>query len=137
MMQEKQTKENSDLVSEDTINYVTLLLGMEVMLNASYALEGTKFFKAKVQSTVNNAIKTLNKYNSTNQESLWNADEEQVSKMMWAIHLIAEQIAKGDGIALSFITNLTRQGFDFSRCVIKELTDEELLKLKEDGYEGE
>lgn len=135
-MQEKHNKENSREISEDTITYITLLLGMEVMLNASYALEGTKFYKSKVQSTINNALKVLSKYNSTSQESLWQTDEKQVSKMMWSMHIIAEQIAKGDGVALAFITNLTRQGFDLSRCVIKELTDEELLELQ-NGNETE
>lgn len=134
-MQENPIKETSKNIDESTIDYVTLLLSLEVMLNTCASLEGTRYFKSKVQSTVNNTIKTLSKYNSTNNSKLWQADEEQVAKMMWSIHIIAKAIAEDDGTALTIITNLTREGLDLSRCVIKELNDEELKKLQ-DGNEG-
>jgi hypothetical protein len=50
---------------------------------------------------------------------------------MKGIEIIGSQIAKGDGLILHLITNLTREGVDLSRCMLKELSDKELLELRE------
>jgi hypothetical protein len=77
----------------------------------------------------------LNLINSKNRDRIWNADSEKAADMMYAIHIIGKQIAEGDGMALNFITSLTRSNIDFSRCVVKELTDEELEDLKRSQQE--
>ena len=74
----------------------------------------------------------LNLKNSSNRDLIWKTDEINAANTMKGIEIIGEQIAKGDGIVLHLLTNLTRKGIDLSKCVLKELTDEELEKLKEE-----
>ena len=72
----------------------------------------------------------LNLTNAKNRDRIWKVDPEKAADMMYAIQVIGEQIAHGDGIALNFLAGLTRKGLDFSRCVVKELTDEEIDELR-------
>lgn len=68
--------------------------------------------------------------NAKNRDRIWEADEVRAADFMYAIQKVGEQIAKGDGLALMLISKLSRDGFDLSRCVISELSEEEMEKRK-------
>ena len=70
--------------------------------------------------------------NSSNRDLIWKTDEINAANIMRGIEIIGEQIAKGDGVVLHLLTNLTRKGIDLSRCVLKELSEEELAKLQKE-----
>ncbi len=103
---------------------------MQVVLNCALELEGTIYDQGKVKIKVREAINLLSKQNSKNRDRIWQSDEKKAADLMYAIQKIGEQIAKGDGIALSLITKLSRDGFDLARCVITELSEEEMEKMK-------
>jgi hypothetical protein len=122
-MEEKQ-------VSPEAITYIIMLSAMQVVLNCSLELKNTIYDQGKVKEKVREAINQLTLQNAKNRDSIWKTDEIKAADFMHAIQKIGEQIAKGDGMALLMITKLTRDGFDLSRCVITELTKEEMEKRK-------
>lgn len=119
-------------VSPEAITYVIMLSAMQVVLNCQLELKGTVYDQGKITNKVREAVNMLNLKNSSNRDLIWKTDEINAANTMKGIEIIGEQIAKGNGIVLHLLTNLTRKGIDLSRCVLKELTDEELEKLKEE-----
>jgi hypothetical protein len=121
--------------NEDAINYITMLAAFQVVLNCQLELKGTKYDQGKSTVKTREAVNMLNLVNAKNRDRIWNADPEKAADMMYAIHIIGKQIAEGDGIALNFLTSLTRKGLDLTKCVVKELTDQELEDLKRSQQE--
>ena len=118
--------------SPEAITYVIMLSAMQVVLNCQLELKGTTFDQGKITNKVREAVNMLNLKNSSNRDLIWKTDEINAANTMKGIEIIGEQIAKSDGLVLHLLTNLTRKGIDLSKCVLKELTDEELEKLKEE-----
>jgi hypothetical protein len=118
--------------SPEAITYVIMLSAMQVVLNCQLELKGTVYDQGKITNKVREAVNMLNLKNSSNRDLIWKTDEINAANTMKGIEIIGEQIAKGDGLILHLLTNLTRKGIDLSRCVLKELTEEELEKLKEE-----
>ena len=118
--------------SPEAITYVVMLSAMQVVLNCQLELKGTAFDQGKITNKVREAVNMLNLKNSSNRDLIWKTDDVNAANTMKGIQIIGEQIAKGDGMILHLLTNLTRKGIDLSRCVLRELTDEELDKLKEE-----
>lgn len=123
-------EENS--ASPEAITYVIMLSAMQVVLNCQLELKGTVYDQGKITNKVREAVNMLNLKNSSNRDLIWKTDEINAANTMRGIQIIGEQIAKGDGLVLHLLTNLTRKGIDLSRCVLKELTDEELDKVKKE-----
>ena len=118
--------EESNTVSPESITYIIMLSAMQVVLNCQLELQGTVYDQGKVAQKVREAINMMSLKNSTNRDLIWKTDDINAAKMMKAIEVIGSQIAKGDGLILHLITNLTREGVDLSRCVLKELSDKDL-----------
>lgn len=112
--------------SKESITYIIMLSAMQVVLNCQLELEGTLYDQGKVTQKVREAVNMLNLKNAANRNTIWKTDEINAANTMMGIQIIGEQIAKSDGKILHLLTNLTRSGIDLSRCVLKELTDEEL-----------
>jgi hypothetical protein len=123
--------ENGDFPSPEAITYVTMLSAFQVVLNCQLELKGTIYDQGQVRVKVREAVNALNIQNSKNRNNIWKIDDLRAASIMRSIQLIGEQIAKANPIALDFITDLTRQGVDFDRCIIKELTEDELKDYKE------
>ena len=121
--------------NEEAINYITMLAAFQVVLNCQLELKGTVYDQGKSAVKTREAVNMLNLINSKNRDRIWNADSEKAADMMYAIHIIGKQIAEGDGIALNFLTSLTRKGLDLTKCVVKELTNQELEDLKRSQQE--
>ena len=119
-------------VSPEAITYVIMLSAMQVVLNCQLELKGTVYDQGKITNKVREAVNMLNLKNSSNRDLIWKTDEINAANTMKGIEIIGEQIAKGDGLVLHLLTNLTRKGIDLSRCVLKELTDAELEKVKKE-----
>lgn len=109
----------------ETKTYIIMLSAMQVVLNCSLELQGTIYDQGKVKIKVREAINQMVSQNSKNRDRIWAADETKAADLMYAIQIIGQQVAKGDGLALSAITKLTRDGFDLARCVITELKEED------------
>ena len=124
----KVAEENN--VMPETVTYIIMLSAMQVVLNCSMELEKTVYNQGKVKEKVREAINQMTASNAKNRDRIWKADEKQAADFMYAIQKVGEQIAKSDGLALMLITKLSRDGFDLSRCVITELSDEEMEKRK-------
>jgi len=116
--------------SKESITYTTLLSAFQVILDCSLELKDTIYDQGKCKEKVREAINALTLQNAKNRNHIWKADERKAADITFAIHQIGKQIAKGDGIALHAITKLTRDGLDFSRLHIKEMTDEEIEEFK-------
>ena len=116
--------------TEESITYITMLAAFQVVLNCQLELKGTVYDQGKALIKTREAVNMLNIVNAKNRDRIWEVDSERATDMMYAIHIIGKQIAKNDGLALNFITSLTRTGLDFSRAVVKELTDEEINELR-------
>jgi hypothetical protein len=117
--------------SEEAITYIILLSAMQVVLNCQLELENTVYDQGNIKQKVREAINALNLKNSKNRDLIWQTDEINAANTMMGIEIIGKQIAKSDGKILHLLTNLTRSGIDLSRCVLKELTDEELKEYHE------
>ena len=115
-----------DEPSKEAITYVVMLSAMQVVLNCQLELQGSIYDQGKVTQKVREAVNMLNLKNATNRNKIWKTDEVNAANTMMGIQIIGEQIAKSDGKILHLLTNLTREGVDISKCVLKELTDEEL-----------
>lgn len=118
--------------SQEAITYVIMLSAMQVVLNCQLELKGTVYDQGRVTNKVREAVNMLNLKNSSNRDLIWKTDEINAANIMRGIEIIGEQIAKGDGVVLHLLTNLTRKGIDLSRCVLKELSEEELAKLQKE-----
>jgi hypothetical protein len=114
----------------ETTTYIIMLSAMQVVLNCALELQGTIYDQGKVKVKVREAINQMTSQNSKNRDRIWVADEMKAADLMYAIQVIGEQVAKGDGLALSLITKLSRDGFDLARCVVTELSEEELEKRR-------
>jgi hypothetical protein len=119
-----------DTVSPESVTYIVMLSAMQVVLNCQLELQGTVYDQGKAAQKVREAINLMALQNSKNRDLIWKTDDMNAAKTMKGIEIIGEQIAKGDGLVLHLITNLTREGVDLSRCMLKELSDKELLELK-------
>jgi hypothetical protein len=118
--------------SPEAITYVIMLSAMQVVLNCQLELKNTPYDQGRVANKVREAVNMLNLKNSSNRDLIWKTDEINAANTMRGIEIIGEQIAKGDGIVLHLLTNLTRNGIDLSKCVLKELSDEELETLQKE-----
>lgn len=116
--------------TEEAITYITMLAAFQVVLNCQLELKGTEYDQGKSLIKTREAVNVLNLMNAKNRDRIWKTDPEKAADMMHAIHVIGKQIAQGDGIALNFLTSLTRTDLDFTRCVVKELTDEEIDEIR-------
>ena len=123
--------EESSAVSPESITYIIMLSAMQVVLNCQLELQGTVYDQGKAAQKVREAINMMSLKNSSNRDLIWKTDDINAAKTMKGIEIIGSQIAKGDGLILHLITNLTREGVDLSRCMLKELSDKELLELRE------
>lgn len=119
-------KEKNQEILPETVTYIIMLSAMQVVLNCTLELEKTIYDQGKVKVKVREAINQMALQNNKNRDRIWLADEKKAADLMYAIQKIGEQIAKGDGLALSLITKLSREGYDLSRCVVTELSEEEL-----------
>lgn len=117
--------------SPESITYIIMLSAMQVVLNCQLELQGTVYDQGKTTQKVREAVNMLNLKNAANRNTIWKTDEINAANTMMGIQIIGEQIAKSDGKILHLLTNLTRSGLDLSRCVLKELTDEELEEYHE------
>lgn len=116
--------------NKNAVTYITMLAAFQVVLNCQLELKGTEYDQGRSVLKTREAINVLNLTNAKNRDRIWKVDPEKAADMMYAIQVIGEQIAHGDGIALNFLAGLTRRGLDFSRCVVKELADEEIDELR-------
>ena len=117
--------------SKESITYIIMLSAMQVVLNCQLELKDTVYDQGKITQKVREAVNMLNLKNASNRNTIWKTDELNAANTMMGIQIIGEQIAKSDGKILHLLTNLTRSGIDLSRCVLKELTDEELKEYHE------
>jgi hypothetical protein len=105
----------SEEVSQDLITYITLLSAMQVVQNCTLELEGTAYDQGRVKIKTKEAIIAMTQVNDKRKRQMWDNDSMMSASFMKAIHVIGEQLAKGDGTALANITALTRQGIDLSK----------------------
>lgn len=112
-------------ISQDLITYVTLLSAMQVVQNCALELEGTLYDQGKVKIKTREAINAMTQTNDKRKRKMWENDSITSGDFMYAIHVIGEQLAKGDGTALANIAVLTRQGIDLSKY--------KLVEIEEDG----
>lgn len=118
--------------SQEALTYVVMLSAMQVVLNCQLELKGTVYDQGRVANKVREAVNMMNLKNSSNRDLIWKTDDVNAANTMKGIQIIGEQIAKGDGVVLHLLTNLTRKGIDLSRCVLRELSEEELEKLQKE-----
>ncbi len=112
--------------SKESVTYIILLSAMQVVLNCALELEDSIYNQGKVKIKVREAINVMCAHNNKNRDNIWKKDEIHAADLMYAVQVIGQQIAKGDGMALAAITKLTRDGFDLSRCVITELNEDQV-----------
>jgi len=108
-------------VSQELITYITLLSAMQVIQNCSLELENTAYMQGRVKVKIREAINAITQVNDTRKKVIWKNDSLLSASLMQSIHIIGEQLAKGDGIALANITTLTRQGVDLSKYKLVEI----------------
>jgi hypothetical protein len=102
-------------ISQDLITYVTLLSAMQVVQNCALELEGTIYDQGKVKVKTREAVNAMTQVNDKRKRQMWENDSLMAGTFMHTIHVIGEQLAKGDGTALANIAALTRQGIDLSK----------------------
>jgi hypothetical protein len=110
-------------VSQDLITYITLLSAMQVVQNCTLELEGTMYDQGRVKVKTKEALIAMTQANDKRKRKMWENDSLMSATFMQAIHIIGEQLAKGDGTALANITALTRQGIDLSKYKLVEIED--------------
>jgi len=110
-------------VSQDMIKYITLLSAMQVVQNCTLELEGTMYDQGRVKVKTKEALIAMTQANDKRKRKMWENDSLMSATFMQAIHIIGEQLAKGDGTALANITALTRQGIDLSKYKLVEIED--------------
>lgn len=117
-------------LDEGSITYIIMLSAFQVVLNCQLELKGTGYDQGVITNKVREAVNMLNLKNSRNRDRIWKVDDKRAADMMYAIENIAKLIAISDGVAINAITHLLRQGLDFSKILVTELSDEELEKIK-------
>jgi hypothetical protein len=122
--------EELEELEEGSVTYIIMLAAFQVVLNCQFELKGTIYDQGPVANKVREAVNMLNLKNSRNRDSIWKVDDKRAADMMFAIDKIAGLIATSDGLALTAIADLFRQGIDFNRVLISELSDEELEKIR-------
>jgi hypothetical protein len=123
--------ENSQIeekVSEEALTYIVLLSAMQVVVNCSTELKGTKYYSSKVKQKCTEAINTLMHFNTKNHKIIWEIDSEASAKIMYGIQAIGEQLAVGGVESLGVIADLTRKGYDFSKYKLVEIEESEIDK---------
>jgi len=110
-------------ISQDLITYVTLLSAMQVVQNCALELEGTEYNQGKVKVKVKEAMIAMTNLNNKRKLVMWQNDSLMAATFAKAIHVIGEQLAKGDGTALVNIATLTRQGIDLSKYKLVEIEE--------------
>ena len=115
----------SEEVSQNLITYITLLSAMQVVQNCALELEGTSYDQGRVKIKTKEAIIAMTQVNDKRKRQMWENDSMMSATFMKAIHVIGEQLAKGDGTALANITALTRQGVDLSKYKLVEIEEDE------------
>jgi hypothetical protein len=123
---------NDSKIKQETITYITLLTALQVVQNCQLELKDTNKFKAKDAEAVRKAVALLKSTMSKDKKTIWTIDEITSADLMITIEKIAEAIAKNDGTGLHAITYLLNEGVDLNRCMIKELTDEEVEESRRD-----
>jgi hypothetical protein len=118
--------------NKEAVTYIMMLTAFQVVLNCQLELEGTQYLSGKSKIKVREAINILNLEHSKNHRAIWNIDSLKAASLMKGISIIAEAIAKSNGVTLSAISELMRQEFDLSRCKIVELTDDDLESYKKE-----
>lgn len=111
--------------SQDLITYVTLLSAMQVVQNCALELEGTLYDQGKVKIKVKEAIIAMTNLNNKRKLVMWKNDSLMAATFVKALHVIGEQLAKGDGTALVNIASLTRQGIDLSKYKLVAIKEDE------------
>jgi hypothetical protein len=94
---------------------------MQVILNCSLELEGTKYYQGKVKNKVKEAMIAMTHLNDKRKLVMWENDSLMAGTFVKALHVIGENLAKGDGTALVNIATLTRQGIDLSKYKLTEI----------------
>ena len=112
-------------ISQDLITYITLLSAMQVVQNCTLELEGTIYDQGRVKIKTKEALIAMTQMNDKRKRKMWDNDSYTAATFMQAIHIIGEQLAKGDGTALANITALTRQGVDLSKYKLVEIEEDE------------
>lgn len=118
--------------SQDTISYITLLTALQIIQNCQLDLKGTNKYRAREEEAVRKAAAVLKSTMAKDKNTIWTVDEMTTADLMFTIEKIAELIAKNDGVGLHTIIYLLNSGVDLNRCVIQELTDEEIEEFKKD-----
>jgi hypothetical protein len=108
-------------ISEDLVTYVTLLSAMQVVQNCALELENTKYNQGNVKIKVKEAIIAMTHLNDKRKLIMWQNDSLMAATFVKALHVIGENLAKGDGTALANIAALTRQGIDLSKYKLVEI----------------
>lgn len=122
----------SEEPNKEAITYIMMLTAFQVVLNCQLELENTQYLSGKSKIKVREAINILNLEHSKNHRAIWNIDSLKAASLMKGISIIAEAIAKSNGVTLSAISELMRQEFDLSKCKIVELTDDDLENYKKE-----
>ena len=117
--------EETEEISQDLITYITLLSAMQVVQNCTLELEGSIYDQGKVKVKTKEALIAMTHANDKRKRQMWENDSLMSATFMQAIHIIGEQLAKGDGTALANITALTRQGIDLSKYKLVEIEEDE------------
>jgi hypothetical protein len=117
--------EDNTEISQELITYITLLSAMQVVQNCTLELQGTIYDQGKVKIKTREALNAMTQLNDKRKRQMWDNDPIMAPTFMQAIHIIGEQLAKGDGTALANITALTRQGVDLSKYKLVEIEEDE------------
>jgi len=112
-------------ISQVLVTYVTLLSAMQVVQNCALELQDTEYDQGKVKIKVREALIAMTNANDKRKRQMWKNDSLTAGTFMQAIHIIGEQLAKGDGTALANITSLTRQNIDLSKYKLVEIKENE------------
>lgn len=118
--------------SQDTISYITLLTALQIIQNCQLDLKGTNKYRAREEEAVRKAAAVLKSTMTKDKNTIWTVDEMTTADLMFTVEKVAELIAKNDGVGLHTIIYLLNSGVDLNRCVIHELTDEEIEEFKKD-----
>jgi phage antirepressor YoqD-like protein len=109
--------------SEESVTYIILLTALQVALDCSMELQGTIYDQGKAKIKLREAINQLTLDNAKNRNKIWKTDDIQAANMTKGIREIGKNIAIGNGEVLQLITQLTRQGLDFSKYKLQEIEE--------------
>ena len=123
-------------IPQELITYITLLSAMQVVQNCTLELEGTVYYQGKVKIKTREAMIAMTQLNDKRKRQIWDNDSIMAATFMQAIHIIGEQLAKGDGTALVNITELTRQGIDLSKYKLVEIEEKDITELNKQNEQS-